>query len=76
MRGQVTSFFLLTFNLVGFGFGPTLVALLTQYVFHSEALVGRAMASAALLLGPLGACVWAFARKPYARCVVRAKAWS
>jgi MFS family permease len=76
MRGQVTSLYLLTFNLIGFGVGPTMVALFTQYVFHSDAMVGHSMSAVATLLGPIGVLIWILTRKPYARSIQRAKAWS
>ena len=75
MRGQVTALFLLTFNLIGYAVGPTLVAVFTQYVFHSEAMIGHSMAAVALTMGPLGVLNWALGRKPYARSVEQAKAW-
>jgi hypothetical protein len=33
MRGQITALFLFVFNIIGFGLGPTVVALLTDFVF-------------------------------------------
>jgi MFS family permease len=76
MRGQVTAIFLIFFNFIGLGLGPTLVALYTQYVFHSERLVGRSMSAAALTIGPIAVLLWFIAMKPYARSFERAKAWS
>src|SRR5216684_2238010 len=65
MRGQVTALFLFVFNIVGFGCGPTVIALITDYVFHDDTRVGSALALATAILGPLSA--WALARglKPY-----------
>jgi FtsH-binding integral membrane protein len=76
MRGQVTALFLMVYNLVGLGLGPTLVALYTQYVFHSERLVGRSMSASALTIGPLAIVIWFLAMKPYARSLERAQSWS
>jgi MFS family permease len=69
MRGQVTALFLFVFNIVGFGFGPTVIALITDYVFRNEARVGSALALATAVLGPLSA--WTLARgvKPYGRLI-------
>ena len=36
MRGQVTALFLFLFTMIGFGIAPTVVALLTDYVFRDE----------------------------------------
>jgi MFS family permease len=69
MRGQVTALFLFVFNVVGFGCGATVIALITDYVFHNDARVGSALALATAVLGPLSA--WAIARglKPYGRLI-------
>jgi MFS family permease len=75
MRAQMTGVFLVFYNLLGLGLGPTVVALYTEYVFHSERLVGRSMALTALTVGPIAALLWGFAMKPYARSLESAKAW-
>jgi hypothetical protein len=69
MRGQVTVLFLFVSDIVGFGFGPTAIALLTDFVFHDEARVGSALALATATMGPL--CMWTLSRgtKPYGRLV-------
>jgi MFS family permease len=69
MRGQATALFLFIFNIVGFGCGPTVIALITDYLFHDEARVGSALALATIVLGPLSA--WALARglKPYGQLI-------
>ena len=43
MRGQVGAFYLFTVNLIGIGFGPTLVALLTDYWFGDPAALRYSM---------------------------------
>jgi MFS family permease len=37
MRGQISALYLFFNNLIGFGGGPALIALTTDYVFHSDA---------------------------------------
>jgi MFS family permease len=44
MRAQVTALYLLIINLVGLGLGPTIVALVTDFVFKNPAAVGWSMA--------------------------------
>lgn len=44
VRAQLLAFFLFVFTIVGLGAGPAMVAGLTQYVFHSEALLGYSLA--------------------------------
>jgi MFS family permease len=76
MRGQVTALFLFVFNAVGFGFGPTFVALLTDHVFHDEALLRYSLAATAAIMGPLATLtVWS-GLKPYAQSVRRARTWT
>jgi MFS family permease len=69
MRGQATALFLFVFNIVGFGCGPTVIALITDDVFHDDSRVGSALALATAILGPLSA--WALFRglKPYGRLI-------
>ena len=59
LRGRMSAIYLLVFNLMGIGLGPSVVALLTDFVFHDDAQVGSAiliscvacsLASAALLV--------------------------
>jgi len=71
MRGQVTAFFLLVYNVIGFGLGPTMVALFTDYLFHSERMVGRSMAAATLTLGSVTAIIMWIGVKPYGRAMAR-----
>jgi hypothetical protein len=40
MRSQITALFLFVFSIIGFGLGPTVVALFTDYVFHAESQIG------------------------------------
>lgn len=76
MRGQVTALYLAVFNLIGFGLGPTFVALLTDRVFGSEASLPYSLSLAAALLGPVAALVVWYGLRPYGESVVRARAWT
>ena len=75
MRGQVTALFLFIFSMVGLGFAPTLVALLTNYVFHDESMLRYSMLAISGTLGPLGALVFWLGVRPYGRAFARARAW-
>lgn len=44
LRGQVSALYLLAINLIGIGLGPTLPALLTDFVFGDEARLGWSLA--------------------------------
>ena len=74
MRGQVTAFFLLVYNVIGFGLGPTMVALFTDYLFHSDRMLGHSMAVATSALGSLTAVIMWFGVKPYGRAIAQLKA--
>jgi MFS family permease len=76
MRGQVTALYLAVFNLIGFGLGPFVVALLTDHVFGSEAALPYSLAVAAAVLGPVAAFVVWYGMRPYAKSVTRARAWA
>jgi MFS family permease len=76
MRGQVTALFLFIFNVVGFGLGPTLVAVFTDFVFGNESQLRYAMVAASAIIGPLAALVIWLGLKPYGASVARARAWS
>jgi MFS family permease len=72
MRGQVTALFIFTFNFIGFGLGPTFIAVLTDFVFGSEDQLRYAMALAAVVMEPLAAYIFWKGVKPYGEVVVRA----
>jgi MFS family permease len=72
MRGQVTALFLFLFNFVGFGLGPTFIAVITDYVFGSEDQLRYSMALAAIVMEPLAAWIFWKGMKPYGEIVARA----
>jgi len=76
MRGQVTALFLAVFNLIGFGLGPTFVALLTDYVLGAESLLPYSMALTSAILGPIAVIVVWYGLKPYGESVIRARSWT
>lgn len=75
MRGQVTALFLFAFNIIGFGLGPLVVPLLTDFVFRDEALIGYSLATAAAVLGPLAMIVIWMSLKPYGERLAAAREW-
>lgn len=76
IRGQVTAIYIFILNVVGFGLGPVFIAVLTDYVFGSEAQLGHAMSLAALIMEPLAALIFWLAMKPYGECYARARTWT
>jgi hypothetical protein len=71
MRGQITAVWLFLFNFVGYGFGPTTIAVITDYVFKDEARLGDAMSLAFAVLGTIAfLSIW-YGMKPYGQMVKR-----
>lgn len=65
MRGQITALWLFLFNFVGYGFGPTSIAVITDYVFHDESRLGEALAMASAVLGVTALIFIWYGMKPY-----------
>jgi len=74
MRGQVSAMYMFIFNIVGYGLGPTAVALFTDYVFHAESALRYSIATVAAIAAPLAVLVVWYGLKPYGQSVVRANA--
>jgi MFS family permease len=76
MRGQIRAAYQFVFNVVGFGAGPFLVAVFTNYVFGYDASLRFSMATVAAIIGPVAALLTWYGMKPYAKCVVRSRTWT
>ena len=76
MRGQITALYLFVFNVIGAGMGPTVVALFTDKLYHSDALIGYALATNAMVFAPLILGLFWLTLKPYSRSVAAAAAWT
>ena len=53
MRGQASAVFLLAVNCIGFGIGPSLVAIFNDFIFYTGNSLSLSLSSAALLIGPV-----------------------
>jgi len=74
LRGQINALYLFTLSVLGQGLGPTVVALMTDYVFQAEADLRYAMVTMAALAGPISlALIW-MAVKPYGEAYKAANA--
>lgn len=73
MRGTTTAIYIAIYNVLGYGLGPLVVALLSDN-FFGEAQLGLAMATSAAVLGPLGLILAWLALKPYGIAVEAAEA--
>jgi MFS family permease len=76
MRGQVRAAYQFVFNVVGYASGPVFVALFTDFVFGSDASLRYSLAASAAVMGPIAALITWYGLKPYARSVVRSRAWA
>lgn len=56
-RGQITAIYFFVANLVGFGLGPTVVALITDYGFGNDAALRYSLAIVAAAVLPISAMV-------------------
>jgi MFS family permease len=75
MRGQIRAAYQFVFNVVGFGAGPFLVALFTDYVFGHDGALRYSLSTVAAIIGPAAAILTWYGMKPYAACVARSRAW-
>ncbi len=67
MRGQAIALYLLIGGLLGIGFGPTSVALVTDHVFGAEAMLPYALVSVSLPASLVGLYLSWSGQAPYAR---------
>ncbi len=73
MRGQVTALYLFVFAVIGTGFGPTFIALITNYVIGDQNLIRYALAGSAAIVTPLAAFVMWKGVKPYGQAIAEIK---
>lgn len=59
LRGRIMSVFLVMFSVVGVALGPPLVGLLTDHVFHDQAMVGYSVLTVMTIIMPITAVILA-----------------
>jgi len=74
MRGQVNALFFFLFSVVGQGFSPWLVGLITDFVFRDESQLRYAILLVGVLFSPASLFVFWLGMKPYVREVGRLEA--
>lgn len=72
LRARMIAGLLLAVTIIGGGLGPTLVALLSEHVFHTPGVLGPSLAVTAAVLCPVTAIVLYFARRPFERSLAAA----
>ena len=75
LRGQISALYLFSINLLGLGFGPTLVALLTDYYFQSQADLRYSLALATACCAVTASMAIFVGIRGYRDSLQRAKQW-
>jgi len=73
LRGQLTSVYYFIANILGVASGPTVIALLTDYVYRDEMAVGRSLATASAIITPIVVTILAFGRAGLREGLARAE---
>lgn len=73
-RGQISAAFLMSFNLLGLGLGPSVVAAITSFLFHDPAMVGWSIVVTFAVLMPIASILFLLGGKPMREAVRRADA--
>ncbi|MGA1341853.1 MAG: spinster family MFS transporter [Hyphomonas sp.] len=76
MRGQATAVYFLVANLLGMGFGPTIVASITDYVFRDDGALNKSIALAGVILIPIAAAIILSGLRSVREAIIEAKQWS
>ncbi len=76
MRAQISALYLFVANIIGLGLGPTVVALITDYVFGYDLAVRYSLAIMGGTIAPLAAISLAFGLKHYRAGLDAAKSWT
>jgi MFS family permease len=71
MRGQAGAIYLFVNNLVGLGLGPTAVAMVTDYWFHDDNMVGYSLLIVTTVAHLVSAVLWWIGLKPYVKSLDR-----
>jgi MFS family permease len=75
LRGQLVALYMLVVVLLGTGLGPTFTALLTDYLFESDAAVGKSLAVTGAVLCPIAALIMWLGLKHIRAVIQETAAW-
>jgi MFS family permease len=75
LRGQTAAIFLFVLNLLGMAAGPTVLAVVTEYVFRDPAALPYSLAIVPPLGYLLGGVLLLLARRPYAASLTESRRW-
>ena len=75
LRGQMTALMLLCVTMVGTALGSSVIAAMTQFVFHDDGALRYSLAILPAIIGPLVALMFVLARKPYRAAMIEMGEW-
>ena len=75
-RAQVIAIYYMMGNLIAMGIGPTLIAVISDYVLQGEGNIGLALSLVCAVIMPLSAATMGLGLKYYRQSVAEAEAWS
>ena len=73
LRGQASALYLFIVNMIGLGIGPTAVAVVTDFVFHDDNMVGWSMFLVSGVAGVVAITLLATGMKPYRESLARVR---
>ena len=76
MRGQTVALYFLVANLVGMGFGPTIVAAMTDFIFQDDAALNKSLALTSGVLIPLAGLILIASLGNIRKAVSEAQQWT
>jgi MFS family permease len=76
LRARAVAFYNLAVNVLCFGVGPLLIAMLTDFIYQDESLLHYSTATLALIGIPLALMVLAWTRKHFRAAAADAKNWA
>ncbi|MCP5178844.1 MAG: MFS transporter [Pseudomonadales bacterium] len=75
LRGQMVAFYLVAVSFLSYTFAPSLPALVSDYVFHSEMALGKAISSLAVINYSIAFLSIAACLPAYRRALAEAERW-
>jgi MFS family permease len=76
LRGKVIALYSIMLTLLGLGLGPTIIAVITEYVLHDEKLIRYSLVIFSAVVAPLGAISLRSALRPFQRVVEESAGWT
>jgi MFS family permease len=73
-RGQVSAMFLMVYNIVGFGIGPSIIAAISDFGLGGTASIGHGIAITFAIFTPLSGAAFLYGLRPMREAVAKADA--